>query len=218
MDEKLETLPFDDTAQSLPLGNGLIDSTQNVIIDAAENVSQVFDTAGKTVEAELNVVPFYGEVRFWIGMAFVLAVLVLLIPAYRYIKQALQNRVQKVIDDIDEARKLRDDAQNLLAEYERKFADMQKEADKIISDGMKSLKTLQKNETERVQIELENKQQEAERRIKTATEKAKNEINGSAAHLSVRLAQKAIDRYLQETDKSKLVDTAITELAQFIKK
>ncbi len=217
MNDELEVIPVDDATQALPLGHGLIDSTQSAIIDAAENVSQVFDTAGKTVAHELNVIPFYGEVHFWVGVAFVLAVLVLLIPAYRFIKGALQRRVNKVISDIEEAMQLRDDAQNLLAEYERKFVNMQAEVDSIVAEGMKSLKNLQKNETERLKIELETKQKEAERRIKTATEKAKNEINNAVGQLSVSLAQKAIDRYLQTTDKSRLIDESINDLDKFIK-
>lgn len=217
MNDELEVIPVDDATQALPLGHGLIDSTQNAIIDAAENVSQVFDTAGKTVAHELDVVPFYGEVHFWVGVAFVLAVLVLLVPAYRFIKGALQRRVNKVISDIEEAMQLRDDAQNLLAEYERKFVNMQAEVDSIVAEGMKSLKNLQKSETERLKVELETKQKEAERRIKTATEKAKNEINGAVGQLSVSLAQKAIDRYLQTTDKSRLIDESINDLDKFIK-
>jgi F-type H+-transporting ATPase subunit b len=217
MGNEMETLPVDDAAQALPLGHGLIDSTQNAIIGAAENVSQVFDSAGKTVANELEVVPFYGEVHFWIGVAFILAILVLLMPAYRYIKGALQNRVDKVIGDIDEAIKLRDDAQVLLAEYERKFVNMQAEAQTIVTEGLNSLKNMQKNEAEQLKNELENKQKEAERRIKTATQKAQTEINQVAGRLSVDWAQKAIEHYLQTADKSQLIDNAINDLDKFIK-
>ena len=217
MDNELETLPVDDVAQTLPLGHGLIDSTQNAIIGAAENVSQVFDSAGKTVANELEVVPFYGEVHFWIGVAFVLAILVLLVPACRYIKNALQRRIDKVISDIDEAIKLRDDAQVLLAEYERKFVNMQSEAQTIVTEGLNSLKNTQKSETERLKVELETKQKEAERRIKTATQKAQSEINQVAGRLSVDWAKKAIECHLQTADKSQLIDDAINDLDKFIK-
>ena len=217
MANELETLPVDDAAQALPLGHGLIDSTQNAIIGAAENVSQVFDSAGKTVAHELEVVPFYGEVHFWIGVAFVLAILVLLAPACRYIKGALQRRIDKVVSDIDEAIKLRDDAQVLLAEYERKFVNMQSEAQSIVTEGLTNLKNMQKSETERLKVELETKQKEAERRIKTATQKAQSEINQVAGRLSVDWAKKAIEHHLQTADKSQLIDDAINDLDKFIK-
>jgi len=217
MNNELEMLPVDDAAQALPLGHGLLDSTQDAIMGAAENVSQVFDTAGKTVAQELNVAPFYEETHFWVGMAFILAILILLVPAYRYIKGALQRRVDKVINDIDAAMQLRDDAQSLLAEYERKFANMQAEVDAIVSEGLTSLKNMQKDKTDQLKIELETKQKEAERRITTATEKAKNEINHAVGQMSVSLAQKAIEHYLQKTDKSRLIDESIKDLDKFIK-
>jgi F-type H+-transporting ATPase subunit b len=210
IDEQVtDMLPIDD--------GGIIDSTQNAIIGAAENVSQVLDAGKSVVQTHIHEIPFYTEVRFWIGVAFVLAMLVLLKPAYKFIKGALQKRVDRVLNDIDEAVKLRDDAQELLANYERKFVNVEQEAKQILEQGAQSLQRLQEAETARMKSDLKNKEKEAERRIKSSTEKAKSEINLSASRLSVNLARKAIDKYLQENDKSKLVDDAIDELDKFIK-
>lgn len=202
----------------LPLSsNGLLDSTQNAIIGAAENVSQVIDAGKAAVQSHLTAEPFYQEVHFWVGVAFVLAMFVLLKPAYKFIKAALQRRVDRVINDIDEAMKLRDDAQNLLAEYERKFVNVDKEVAAIVTQGTESLRRMQQSETAQMKIELQNKEKEAARRIKSATEKAKGEINLSASRLSVDLAQKAVSQYLQNNDKQKLIDDAIDELDKFVK-
>ena len=208
-EQALDMLPIDD--------GGIIDSTQNAIIGAAENVSHVFDAGKTAMQSHIHEIPFYTEVRFWIGVAFVLAMLVLLKPAYKFIKGALQRRVERVIDDIEQAVKLRDDAQEMLADYERKFVNVEQEARQILEQGTQSLQRLQQSETERMKSDLQNKEKEAERRIKSSTEKAKSEINLSASRLSVGLARKAIDKYLQENDKSKLIDDAIDELDKFIK-
>lgn len=218
MVDEINVAPIDEQATDmLPFdSNGIIDSTQNAIVGAAENVSQVIDAGKTAVQEHIHEAPFYTEVHFWIGVAFVLAMLVLLKPAYKFIKGALQRRVQRVIDDIDEAIKLRDDAQALLSDYERKFVNAEQEAAQILEQGALNLQRLQKNETERMKTELKNKEKEAERRIKSSTEKAKSEINLSASRLSVDLAQKAIAQYLQKTEQSKLIDDAINELDKFI--
>ena len=219
MVDELEALSVDEQAvDMLPVsGNGLLDSTQNAIIGAAENVSHVFDAGKNAMQSHISAEPFYNDVHFWVAVAFVLAVLVLLKPGYKFIKAALQRRVDRVINDIDEAMKLRDDAQALLADYERKFVNVQDEAAQIVEQGTKNLRNLQKSETERMKAELENKEKEAQRRIKSATEKAKAEINLSASKLSIDLAQKAIQQYLQNNDKKQLIDDAIDELDKFIK-
>ncbi|MBP1532201.1 MAG: ATP synthase F0 subunit B, partial [Alphaproteobacteria bacterium] len=174
--------------------------------------------ASKTMPQEVHHEPLYMEVEFWVGMAFVLSVMLLFKPLGKFIKAALQNRVKRVIDSIDEASKLRDDAQKLLADYERKFVNVDAETAQIVEQSRKNLQNIKNLELAKLKTDSENKEKEAERRIATATEKAKNEINLSASRISVDLAQKAINRYLQNTDKSKLIDEAIADLDKFIQK
>lgn len=219
MVNEINPLPIDEqAADMLPItGNGLIDSTQNAIMGVAENVSHAIDAGKAAMQSHLSEEPIYMEVHFWVGVAFVLAMLVLLKPAYKFIKAALQRRVNRVISDIDDAVKLRDDAQNLLAEYERKFVNVEKEVVAIVDMGTQSLQRMQQSETAQMKTDLQNKEKETERRIKSATEKAKNEINLSASRMSVNLAQKAIEQYLHNQNHSQLIDDAITDLDKFIK-
>ncbi|MEE6206727.1 MAG: hypothetical protein VZR95_01575 [Alphaproteobacteria bacterium] len=218
MDEEAVNSPVAESFQeTLSKGNELIDATQNAIIDAAENVTGIFDAAAaKTVASEAHLEPFYTEIEFWVGMAFVLSVIVLLKPLFLFIRSALQRRIQNVAQAIDDAVKLRDDAQILLADYERKYQNAAKEAQEIIDNSRISLERFKKTELANLQESLKLKEKEAERRIKTSTAKVQNEINSSASVLSVQLAQKAIQKYLKETDQSRLIDDAIDELDKFI--
>jgi len=196
-------------------GQGIIDATQNIIMDAAENVSEVI-TAGKNAATEIHEVPFYSEVEFWIAVAFVLSVLLLLKPLSKAILSGLQGRIDKVVKDIDDAAKLRDDAQVLLAGYERKYIDAQKEAEQIMQKSKTGLENLKRRELANLKNGLKDKEKEAERRISASTQKAQDEINLSASKASVELAQKAINRYLQTADKSQLIDDAIAGLDKFV--
>lgn len=212
------TLEVTETPSTLvPSGQDLIDATQNAIMDAAENVSEAIGVAGNAV-TELPESPFYTEVHFWVGIAFILAVLCIIKPIVKFSKAALQRRINKVVDDIDNAAKLRDDAQELLADYERKFVNAQNEARQMLDKAQRSMQNIKKRETERLKVELKNKERETERRIAAATEKTKAEINSSASKASVDLAYRAVNRYLQVTDKSKLIDEAIAELDKFVQK
>ena len=208
-------LETDNSATATSAGQELIDATQNIIMDAAENVSEVI-SAGKTAAAEIHEVPYYMEVEFWIAVAFVLSVCVLLKPLAKAIRDSLHGRINKVVNDIDESAKLRDDAQVLLAEYQRKFVDAQKEAEQIVQKSKVGLENLKKRELANLKSDLKDKEKEAERRIAASTQKAQDEINQSASKASVSLAQKTINRYLQNADKSQLIDEAIAELDKFV--
>ncbi len=211
MDEALIN-EISETSTVVPSGQDIIDATQNAIIDAAENVSEAIVATGKTAATELPAEPFYLEIHFWVGVAFVLAILCIIKPIYKFVKAALLRRIDKVVSDIANATQLRDDAQALLADYERKFVNAQDEAQKLIEKSRKNMQNIKKRELATLKTELQNKEKEAERRIAAATEKTKAEINLFAGRASIDLAQKVINRYLQITDKSKLIDDAIAEL------
>lgn len=214
MVDTVVTEEITDNLPNLSTGNGLIDATQNVIINAAENVSEALGATKVPVD-EVAELPFYGEVEFWIAAAFVLSVCVLFRPLGKFIKNSMQNRVNKVINDINEATKLRDDAQNLLADYQRRFINAEKEAEQIVGRARQNMQNIKNNELARLKTDLSNKEKEANRRISAANTKAAEEINAFAGKAAIDLAQKAINKYLQNTDKSRLIDEAIADLDKF---
>lgn len=202
---------------TLQTGNDFIDATQNAIIDAAENVSEVFDKANPDVAHQIANVPFYADVEFWVGMAFILSIIVLAKPAYRFLKGAMQNKIESVKKQISDAEKLRDDAQELLAQYERKFMATESEVAKILEQAEKNIANQKKNDLALLKENTAVKEKEIKRRIAASTENAMAEINQSVANSSVKVAKKAILAHISKTDKSMLIDEAIASLDKFIK-
>lgn len=209
--------PDEQVSESAPLlnGNELIDATQNAIVGAAENVSEALTLTEKPQDVHHEEkIPLYMDVEFWVGMSFVLVVLMIAKPIWRTVKQGLQNSIQAVIDKIDEAVKLRDDAQNLLADYERRCNDIDERVAKISEQTQKNIALYREREMKNLQRELDRKQQEVEARIERATQTAKDEINASLSVKVIDLAEKAIEKHLNESDKVRLIDEAIASLGK----
>lgn len=207
----------DAAAVTLQTGNDLIDATQNAIIDAAENVSEVFDKANPDIAHQLTEVPFYADVEFWVGMAFILSIVVLAKPAYRFLKSAMRGKIESVKNQIADAEKLRDDAQELLAQYERKFAATESEVAEILKQAEKNIANQKKNDLATLKENTAVKEKEIKRRILSSTENAMAEINQSVARSSVEVAKKAILAHISKANKSTLIDETIVSLDKFIK-
>jgi F-type H+-transporting ATPase subunit b len=205
--------------ETLPSGNDLIDATQNAIIDAAENVSEALTSAEKTVQAEPlpEAEPFYADVEFWVGVAFILVVVILIKYGYATVVGLLKARIKNVSNEIDDAIKLRDDAQKLLAEYERKFINTESEVQSIVEQAKQNIETLRREETTKLKNDIKSKEADVQRRIAGSIEKAKSEINASIGQRSVFLAQTAVKNYLDNTDKSRLIDDALEDLDKLLK-
>jgi len=110
------------------------------------------------------------EPEFWVALGFFLFVGVLVyfgIP--QKMLAALDSRGARIKAELDDARRLRDEAEGLLAEYRRKRQDAEREADAIIAGA--------RDEAERVAAEAKARMEEfVARRSKILTQSAKGEV------------------------------------------
>lgn len=98
-------------------GKEIIDATQNAVIEAAENVANIIDNTAAELDGHHEV--FYQSAEFWVAMAFVLVVAALARPIGRTVIALLKKRIARIIARIREASALQEDAQKLLADYEK---------------------------------------------------------------------------------------------------
>ena len=108
---------------------------------------------------------FLHEPENWVAIAFVIFIGVLLyVGAHRKIIVALDHRAERIKAELDEAKKLRDEAQALLAEYQKKQREAESEAAAIVAEA--------RAEAERVAAESHAKVEEfVARRTKLAETK-----------------------------------------------
>ena len=146
------------------------------------------------------------EPEFWVAVAFVLFVGVVgYMGAHKKVIEALDARGARIQAELDEARRLRDEAGKLLAEYQRRQGEAQREAAAIIAEA--------RAEAERVAVESRGKMEEfvarrtrlAETKIGQAEAQALADVRAVAADAAVAAAEKI----LRETAKGKVADDLI---------
>lgn len=144
----------------------------------------------------------------WVAVAFVLFLGVLFYAGvHRKVAEALDQRSARIKADLDEARKLRDEAAQLLAEYQRKQREAEREAAAIVAEA--------KAEAERVAAEAHAKMEDfvarrtklAETKIGQAEAQALADVRAAAAEAAVSAAE----RILTRTAKGKVADDLIAQ-------
>jgi F-type H+-transporting ATPase subunit b len=135
------------------------------------------------------------ETETWVALAFVVFVAGLgYIGVHRMIGKALDDRAGRIKAELDEARKLKDEAAQLLAEYQRKRGEAESEAQEIIAGA--------KAEAERLAVEAETKIEEfvarrtkmAETKIAQAEAQAAADVRSAAAEAAVAAAAKVLSQ------------------------
>jgi F-type H+-transporting ATPase subunit b len=145
----------------------------------------------------------FAEPEFWVAVGFVIFVAVLVyVGVPKMMTKALDDRAKRVQDELNEARRLKEEAQKLLAEYQAKQRQADEEAAAIVAGA--------KAEAERFAVEAKAKMEEfvarrskmAETKIAQAEAQAVADVRAAAADAAVSAAEKI----LTDSVKGKVAD------------
>jgi len=150
----------------------------------------------------------------WVLISFVIFCYV----AYRFGRGALLRKLDTRIEDIrreiSTAESLRIEAQELLAQYQRKQKDAAKESEAIISSARSRADEIVRHaEAELEQVAARREQQLTER-LKRMEQSAIQEIQTHAAELAVKATKEIITEKMDKAANDRLVEQALTKLPE----
>ncbi len=154
------------------------------------------------------------EAEFWVGVAFFVFVALLgYVGAHRLILASLDQRRDKIKSELDEARRLREDAEKLLAEYRRRQRDAESEAQTIIRNAQAEAERIADEAHARLEELIARRTAIAQTKIAQAEAQALADVRAAAADAAVTAAEKI----LRQTAKGKVADDLIAKGIEDVK-
>lgn len=130
------------------------------------------------------------DATFWAFVALVIFLAVIFylkVPAM--LGAQLDKRAVKITEELEEARKLREEAQQLLAEYQRKRKEAEQEAADIVSAAKREAEEMVKDAKAKTEDYVTRRTALAEQKIAQAEREAVNEVRSSAVDIAVEAAR-----------------------------
>ncbi len=157
--------------------------------------------------------PWYLDSRLWVAIPVVLfIVFVLYKGALKSLGAALDERSAKIAAELEEARRLREEAQALLASYQRKQKEAQAQADDIVKQARKDAEAMAATARANLKDRLERRAAMAEAKIASAEAQALTDVKRRAADLAIEASEAIMRKTLTASDHSKLVKNGITQM------
>lgn len=128
------------------------------------------------------------------------------------LSKMLDQRAEGIKSDIDEARALREEAQTLLASYERKQKEVQDQADKIVTQAKADAEAAAEQARADLKKSIERRMAAAEDQIASAQAAAVKEVRDTAAVVAVQAARDVIAKQMTDADANALIDDAIKQV------
>ena len=151
--------------------------------------------------------------EFWVFISFLVFMGLLAymkVPAM--LGKALDDRADGIRKELDEARRLRQEAQDLLADYQRKQRQAETEAKAIVDQAQREAEALKVEAARSLKEQIERRGRIAEEKIARAEQQAIAEVRTAAVDLATATAEQVLQQRAQGELGQNLVDQAIRDL------
>lgn len=149
---------------------------------------------------------------------FALVALVLFFVLLAYLKvpgmmaKALDERADKIRDELAEAKRLREEAQHLLAEYQRKRKEAEAEAAAIVAAAEREAAALTAEAKQKTEEFVARRNALSEQKIKQAETEAVNAVRAAAVDLAIAAAEKVLAKKADDSVQQALFKASISEV------
>lgn len=166
--------------------------------------------------AEAHSGSLFSEPEFWLTIAFIVFVILIAKPLGGKIGAALDGRSKLIEREIEEAAKLRDEAQALLANYQRKSRDALKEAEAIIASAESEARRIREEAATELEASLKRREQLAMEKIAQAEARAVEDVRNAAVDVALAATRELIEKNLDAEKAKALVEAAIKDLPKHL--
>lgn len=124
----------------------------------------------------------------------------------------LDQRADKIKAELDEAKALREEAQTILASYERKQKEVAEQSERIIANAKAEAEAAAEKAREDLKLSIERRLAAAGEQIASAETAAVKQVRDSAVSIAMAAAADVIASKTAATDQNKLIDEAIADV------
>lgn len=153
------------------------------------------------------------DAAFWalVGLVIFLGIVIYFkVPGV--VTRSLDDRISRIEGDLDEAKRLREEAQALLAEYERKRKAAEGEADEIVAAAKEEAERMTAEAETALEELIERRTQAVEDKIAQAEAQALSDVRSRSADVAVEAARLLLADQVKEQGGA-LVDQSIKDVA-----
>ena len=167
------------------------------------NANQAFGAEGGMPQLNPE---FWASQIFWLILIFSGLYIVIWKIFFPKITDSIENRKSRIINDLNETQKLKENAEKKLREYNKIIEDTKKEAKKIIEDNKKKLENDIKNKKQKFNEEIEKELMSAEKEIKSLKKLSISSINKIAAEVSSEVIKQLVGTSVNMSNVSAIVE------------
>lgn len=151
---------------------------------------------------------------FWITISFILVVGLIVKKIVPAVINGLDNRSANINEEIERATALREEAQAILAKYQKKQRESLKEAEEIVQKANLEARRITKEAEQAVEVALKKRMKLAVEKIEQAERQALQEVQAKVIDITMAATRAIIAEKLTPAARDALVESAAQDLQE----
>ena len=152
------------------------------------------------------------DATFWVAISFLIFVgVIIYFKVPQKIDDSLNESIKKIKENLDNAEKLKDEAKNILSQYDSKVSKSKEEIKNLITDAKNQAEQNIIKTNEEFHKVIENRKKSAEEKIKQMKVQAIKDVKNSSVDIAISSVEKIIKNSIDKKKLDKIYISSIEE-------
>ena len=158
------------------------------------------------------------DATFWVAVSFIIFVgIIIYLKVPQKVDKSLNESIKKIKEDLDNAERLKDEAKNILSEYESRVSKSKEEIKNLINNSRNQAEKNILRTNEEFHKIMENRKKSAEDKIKQMKAQAIKDIKNSSVNIAISSVEKIIKNSIDKKKLDKIYISSIEETKKILK-
>ena len=159
----------------------------------------------------------FSDPQFWVFIAFIIFIGVMIKPVRKILSINLGDKIQEIKDSIDQAEKIKNDAQLTLSEVKKRQNEVKGEIDLIAKEAKEKISMIEKSANSKLIDQINKRNALASVKIDQMTRDANTEIQKHITQIAISATVSILEKKLDDKEKQNLINQSVNELESALK-
>jgi F-type H+-transporting ATPase subunit b len=171
----------------------------------------ILSAATTDVQSKNPILPSLPEI-VWGSVSFVVLFVLMAKFAFPAVQKAMDARTERIRSSLDDAERVRGEAETILEDYQRQLADARNESNRIIEEARQAADQLRTDLMAQAQADAADLRQKTMDDLRAAQERTLADLKVKVAEIAITAAEKVIERNLDRDTQMALVESYINQV------
>ena len=159
----------------------------------------------------------FSDPQFWVFIAFIIFLGVIIKPVRKILSINLGDKIQEIKDSIDQAEKIKNDAQLALSEIKKRQNEVKGEIDLIEQEAKEKITIIENNVHTKLIDQINKRNALASVKIDQITRDANTEIQKHITQIAISATVNILEKKLNDKEKQNLINQSVNQLRSVLK-